>query len=163
MSTWTNDDGLLVRFGLSNADIQREGLSNVRGVNNEIVAEIVAEDLPAVGTSDFINHGEPSVAIPAGAVIVKATLIVSEAFAGATATLNIGTAKKDGTAIDADGIDAAIAVTDLSAGTVIECDGAQIGSIPSTTDNAFLTVQNGTADFTAGKARLVLEYMLPVE
>lgn len=164
MTVWTNDDGLPVRFGLDAAETQREGSPAQSGPYKTLIAEIVAADLPAVGTSDFINHEAASCFIPKGAILKSATLEVTEAFAGATGTLSLGTAQKDGTVIDADGIDATIAVTAIDAvGDSIACDGALVGAVASSSVDSYLTVLNGTADFTAGKAKLILEILHPVE
>jgi hypothetical protein len=107
-------------------------------------------------------------AMPAGSHLVKATLVVDEVFTSAgSATLTIGTYKSDGAAVDADGIDATIAITAIDAvGDVIACNGAQINTVVlntaptgSVNDGVYLSALFGTAAFTAGKARLILEYV----
>ena len=66
--------------------------------------------------------------IPAGSYITKATLVVTTAWtSGGSGTLGIGLQNSAGSAIDADGIDAAIAKTALAVNTAVACDGALVG------------------------------------
>lgn len=89
--------------------------------------------------------------------IKKAQLFVLEAFTtGSSAALNIGTYQQNGTVIDADGIDAAIAVAALTRGAVIDCDGAQVGASIGA-NGAYINATPSTGSFTAGKALLRLE------
>jgi putative methionine-R-sulfoxide reductase with GAF domain len=100
--------------------------------------------------------------IPAGAYITSAYLIVETAFAGATAQLNVGLYEKDGTVIDADGIDATIAVTAIdAAGDVVACDGAAVGGVvvADTANDMYVAVDYDTAAFTAGKGKLIVEFI----
>ena len=81
------------------------------------------DDLP-VATLD-----EAQQRIPANSFIVSATLRVLTAIDGTTPTLTIGLVEKDGTTIDADGIDAAIAESAIDAvGETVLCDGALVGA-----------------------------------
>jgi hypothetical protein len=82
-------------------------------------------------------------------------------FAGATAALNIGLQTAAGVAIDADGIDVAIAVTAIDAiGDVVACNGAAVGGIVTVgTAPAYVSLDYDTAAFTAGTAKLVIEYI----
>ena len=74
------------------------------------------------------NKDASQLVIPKGALIASAILFVVETFtSGGDAELNLGTEKADGTVKDADGIDA-VDVVDLTAGNVVVCDGAQIGT-----------------------------------
>lgn len=113
------------------------------------------------------------VSVPAGAIVQSCVLRVSEAFVGATATLDIGwyyiDANGDLAALDADGIDAAIAVTAIDAiGDTIVCDGALAGAaalgdqLASTATNYFVGASYNTAAFTAGEAELTIEWYMPL-
>jgi hypothetical protein len=103
---------------------------------------------------------ETSGRIPSGAYIKEATLVVEQTFAGATATLDIGVyAAADDSVVDDDGIDAAIAVASLTAGAVIACDGADIGTV--TAQESKLGASYDTAAFTAGRATLTVVYTVP--
>jgi len=101
--------------------------------------------------------------IPAGSYITGAHLIVSTAFtSGGSATLTVGTYTQAGAAVDADGIDATIAVADLAADKAVACNGAAVGGT-ATVGGADVYVEAiyGTAAFTAGEAKLVIEYIEP--
>ena len=101
--------------------------------------------------------------IPAGSYITGAHLIVTTAFtSGGSATLTIGTYTQAGVAVDADGIDAAIALAALGADKAVACDGAAVGGT-ATVGGADVYVEAiyGTAAFTAGEAKLVIEYIEP--
>jgi len=101
--------------------------------------------------------------IPAGSYITGAHLLVSTAFtSGGSATLTIGTYTQAGAAVDADGIDATIALAAIGADKAVACDGAAVGGT-ATVGGADVYVEAiyGTAAFTAGEAKLVIEYIEP--
>jgi hypothetical protein len=160
MATWTNSDGLEVRFGL---DRTTENVTGVTAVTpfKHIKHKIVGADLP---DTDNGAVDADAAFIPAGSVITRAFVYVTDEFAGATATMDIGLKVAAGTAISADGIDADIAVTALDAlGDTIICDGAYIADGDLTgvrlTADAYISVSYETAAFTAGEAILVVEYL----
>jgi len=102
---------------------------------------------------------EAAQTIPANSYIVSATLRVLEALAGSTPTLTIGLVEKDGTTIDADGIDVAIAEADIdTVGETVLCDGALVAGLAGTgAERAQLLVTTG-GTVTAGKFSLEIEY-----
>ncbi len=111
------------------------------------------DDLP-VATLD-----EAQQTIPANAFIVSATLRVIEAIDGTTPTLTIGLVEKDGTTIDADGIDAAIAEAAIDAvGETVLCDGALVAKLVGigAAPGQLVVTTGGTV--TAGKFSLEIEY-----
>jgi hypothetical protein len=116
------------------------------------------DDLAAFGTETILAD---NVIFPDGAHMEKAEFYVETAFVGATATLGFGIIEVDrATAVDADGIDAAIAVTSIAAaGDTIDCDGALINTTPAT--GGLLTATVGTADFTAGRGILRVYFYVP--
>jgi hypothetical protein len=151
MPTYTNNDGLIESFGIP-GDFA-SGQLKTQGARKELVIKIdgVAET-PALGA-----HQDNESFLPAGAVLESAKLIVTTAFAGGT-DISLGTEEKDGTDIDVDGIDAAIATASLTLGAVIDCDGADIGTIVDSANDAYPALTtNGT--FTAGEADLLLTYI----
>ncbi len=155
---WTNDDGLRVRFGTLPSQ-QPPGVVNAGGVEKEIRLEITGTELSTSVLDQDIMHGP---VIPSGAVISQATLYVTTAFTSAGApTLTIGTYKvSDDTALDADGIDATIALTDIDAdGDWFECDGAQVATPSPITADCYLAAIYATAVYTAGQATLVVRYV----
>ena len=160
MATWTNDDGLEVRYNLSRTT------ENVTGVNahtpfKTITHHIVGTDLP---DTDNAAAGGDDAFIPAGSVITRAFVYVKTAFAGDTATMDLGLKLAAGTAISADGIDADIAVTALdAAGDTILCNGTYIADGDLTgvrlSADAYISASYETAAFTAGDAILYVEYL----
>lgn len=159
--SWTNNDGLYIRFGTEKSVPTLGGESTTDGNNRVITLDLTFADLAATGTEKIISEGTT---IPDGAVIKKATFHVSTAFAsGGSATLTFGLIDSDRTtAYDADGIDAAIAVAALTAGATITCDGAAVGKLIANTGTpVYITATEGTAAFTAGAGQLVVEYYIP--
>jgi len=111
------------------------------------------DSLPAVSLNDSIVQ-----TIPANAHISKATIRVLEGFVGGT-SYNVGLYETDGTVIDADGIDAAVATAALSAvGETVLCDGALVGNTAGTGTAAGQVVIAATGTYTAGRAVLEIEY-----
>jgi hypothetical protein len=99
--------------------------------------------------------------IPANSLVKAAYLHVTTAFtSGGSATLELGLEDEDGSASDADGLDS-LAVAALTANSWHVLDGALIGAT-SGVENAQISIDDATAAFTAGKARLIVEYILPV-
>jgi hypothetical protein len=155
-STWDNADGLRVLFNARPTENSIAGESAGRtGSSKKVEMIFRGEDLAATAATADAR----AVVIPAGAFILSATLYVSELFVGATATLDVGTQDLTGVAIDADGLVAAAAVASLVAGAKIVGAGAQIGT--KLASAARLDASYNTAAFTAGAARLVVEYLEP--
>lgn len=110
------------------------------------------DDLPTYGLDAAILK------IPANARIRRATLRVLTAFAGGT-SYNIGLYQEDGTVIDADGIDAAVALTAIDAvGETVLCDGALVNALVGIGAADGQVVVAATGTFTAGKAVLEVEF-----
>lgn len=161
-SVWKNDDGLTVRFHRDLGKAALVGDTQSDGIRIKKIVDLDYSRFGATGT-DYLLDNQPQSALPSGAQILDATLIVTEAFtSGGAATLTIGLYKEDGTtAIDADGIDAAIALTAINTvGEVVDCDGALVGGVALTADG-YISVNVGTAAFTAGRAVLEIEYLIP--
>lgn len=118
-------------------------------------------------TYEQANAGLPTVnadedagvlTIPAGALVQSATLYVTKAFASAgAATLEIGAEGVDGSVVDADGFDS-LAVAALTEGSVHVLDGALVGASVGSAE-VQVAIDDGTAEFTAGEAVLVIEYL----
>ena len=154
---WENNDGLTVSFG------PIETLKNVAAaINDEGTGGTLRVPVEGASITTGAVHPqfESGAYIPAGALIVSATLIVSVPFdsAGDAGTLDIGTYDEDGVAISADGIDADIAQGAIdAAGDVVVCNGALIGTVVA--ENSYPVLSYATAAFTAGEALLVIEYV----
>lgn len=155
MTTWTNEDGLLVRFNTSRSDARTDG---VVGPNLQMI-EVGLPDATALGDTDTAAALADAVFIPAGATILRAHFVVDTAFtSGGSAVLDIGLKQADGTNIDDDGVDAALAVAALTVRTGVACDGALV------TDkmqyDSYVMFTYDTAAFTAGAGRLFIEYIV---
>lgn len=169
MAIWNNNDGLQVRFGNDKSKDATVGSPRQAGVNKVIEAEIRSDRLPAFNASlgsgarvdDYPNH-----AIPAGAHIISATLIVTTAFASTnnTAALNVGLVTETGTEIDYDGLIAAQIETGIDAvGDTITGAGALVGTNLASDGQLWVAVTDATNSdsFTGGEGRLVIEYFVP--
>lgn len=163
---YTNADGLTQAYGA--VRVPAEGYTrkiNTSSLGGTLVVDFDVNNLPsfdedASGGSTMDSFGDMQAFLPAGAWIQSATLLVKEAIAGGTTpTLTIGTYQKDGTVIDADGIDAAVAAGDLGANAVVKCDGAQVDSTSSLANSGYI-VATTSGDPTGGSFKLVIEYMV---
>lgn len=161
-ATWTNSDGLVVGFGPR--DSKNNAGATVRTMGNEEQFSMILDydTLPAAaGTAP----SSKSIPLPANSMIHEATLRVIVAFtSGGATTLDIGLVNSAGTAIDQDGIDAAIAKTAIDAiGEVVQCDGALVnGTATVGTSDAYISCNVGTGPYTAGQAELTVRYSRPL-
>lgn len=156
--SWTNADGLTVLMHEEQGEVQTNGSTAV-GVRKALVVDL--EDATALGASYSTAAGPTDAFIPADALIVSAHFIVDTAFtSGGAATLGIGLYNSAGTAIDADGIDAAIALAALADDFAVVCDGALADGTQNVgAANAYVGFNYGTAVHTAGSGKLVIEYI----
>lgn len=154
MTTWTNEDGLLVRFGTARSEVAEDGVA----LADEHLFVLDVADATLLADADTAAEAGDRPFIPAGAVIKDAYFEVTEAFtSGGSAVLDLGTKEADGSTIDDDGFDAAIAVAALTADSVTISDGALIGT--KVTVDSFPTATYDTAAFTAGAGKLVVKYV----
>lgn len=173
MGIYTNADGLQVITGKAEGNVHGDGFAPA--VEKFLVFDL--DDATELGTAvtSFWNYqselaaGDANVDkpalnapyIPANAFVTRAWTVVDAAFtSGGSATLNVGLYQKDGTVIDADGIDATIAVATLAADVVVPADGALADGTQNVGANdAYVGVDYDTAAFTAGSAKLVIGYV----
>lgn len=160
--------GLNVRtnYGVREIDGGEDGGKYPRDSGNVSKCEWVFDytDVNSGGSLTAARNYNGVKSIPAGSFILSATLQVKEAFtSGGSATLDLGLVEADGTAIDADGIDAGIALGAINAANeTVLCDGALVGALAGIgAADGQLICANGTAAFTAGKAVLEVEYRKP--
>ena len=139
-------------------DLNFKKLSNDGGKN-------YTADLDNDGTKDGFDSGD--VYIPANSSILRAILVVSEAAAGGTSFV-VGTQTVAGAEIDNDGIITATEGVLANVNTVgkrVYGAGAYVATTAGTagvgTADAYLYVAT-TGTFTAGKARLIIEYVPPL-
>ena len=86
----------------------------------------------------------------------SASLFATTTLVGGT-SIDLGFKTAAGGAIDADGIVAAATQAEINAGHV--CDGADIGTVISASDDAYVSVSAVAGSFSAGAAKLVIEYI----
>lgn len=103
------------------------------------------DDLPVNGLDAAIPL------IPANARIVSSEIKVLTAMDGTVGTITMGLEEPDGTVIDVDGLDVAVAQATLVAGATVAGDGALIGTVVTVASNLLVTT-GGTV--TAGKFRV---------
>ena len=157
--SYTNADGTYVLTGTDQGAVLPQG-STSYPVLRSLVVDI--PDFTLIGTTFTSANLTPNwPSIPANALITDANLIMTTAAtSGGAATLTIGTYNSAGTAIDADGIDATIALTALDAiGEVVQCDGAQVNGVVTVgTAAAYVGLIYATAAYTAGAGKLIISY-----
>lgn len=154
--SYVNADGLEVLTAGEQGTPAKRGTS-LSSQKKSLVMNITGTEVP----SSVATPQDHDAFIPAGSYITGAHLIVSTAFtSGGSATLTVGTYTQAGAAVDADGIDAAIALAAIGADKAVACDGAAVGGT-ATVGGADVYVEAiyGTAAFTAGEAKLVIEYI----
>ena len=97
--TWTNDDGLVVRFGAERASSADSG--QVAGIKEYIVLDLPdATALPLVGA--IAAPAEDAPRIPASSVITNAWMVATTDFtSGGAATMDIGLMDAAGSDADA--------------------------------------------------------------
>ena len=156
--SYVNADGLEVLTAGEQGTAAKRGTS-LSSQKKSLVMTITGTEVP----SSVATPQDHDAFIPAGSYITSASLIVTTAFtSGGSATLTIGTYTQAGAAVDADGIDATIALAAIGADKAVACDGAAVGGT-ATVGGADVYVEAiyGTAAFTAGEAKLVIEYIEP--
>ena len=157
--SYTNADGLFILTDGAQGSVGGEGVT-ARASRQTLVVDITSANTASTFGSSNIDPLAPT--LPANCIIVNADLVITSPFtSGGSATLTIGTYNAAGTAIDADGIDATIALTAIDAdGDVVQCDGAQVSGLVTVGGAAAYVGWNwGTAAFTGGTAKLIIEYI----
>lgn len=155
MATWTNEDGLQVKFGNTRSAVALDGVTSAD--EQTLVFEIA--DATTLTDTDTAAEAGDRPFIPAGAVITDAQFVVDTAFTtSASGVLDLGLKQADGTNIDDDGIDAALAAGTLLVRAVIDCDGALVPS--KMQHNAYPMATYDTGVFTAGAGRLLITYKM---
>lgn len=163
MTTWTNEDGLRVKFGPSETEKAR--VTEVANGADKRVIEIAvdAEHLPAVADNSVII--DDSYVIPKGVVFESVTITVNKAFTAGAGTLNVGITDHDGEDDDVTDVDffvAAATVAELNAGG--KDDSGWVGSGPFGTplaEAAYLTWEVDTAAIVGGSATIRIEMSIP--
>ncbi len=156
--SYTNADGLRVLTNDDQGAVKTQGTAGA-AQHQSIVMDITFTALGTTFGASNIDVNNP--VIPANSVITSATLVMtSAATSGGTPTLDIGTYNAAGTAIDADGIDAAIALTAIDGtGETVRCDGAHLTTAGLITADAYIGVIRSATVYTGGVGKLYIEYI----
>ena len=149
--------GVANHYGPREANGKYGAQSQSVGLVKQAVWSFDYDDLPAGGTNNLAHS------IPAGAYIKSATLYVDQAWTSTSGTtdLLVGLEKANGTDIDADGLFDGTDATQTAIGTegnVVAGVGALVGATIGA-DAGELLVAPSVDDLTAGKARVVVEYV----
>lgn len=152
--TFIDAFGMKVNYGLGEAVDLNGCVSEVTfGAIHQISVVI---DFDALGVPSVSDLTIRSAKLPAGSVVLDAYLAVSSAAAQPGTTVNIGTVKLDGTAIDEDGL---IAAEALSAGLKVG-EGAVVDTTVAEDSYIKITPSAVTAEALGGlKAKLIIEYI----
>ena len=169
MSTWTNDDGLKVKFGTTEATPTKAGMfGDVVRPYHIFEADIDLADV----TSSAVSLDD-TVRIPTGARLCKAEITVLTEPTGTSAALDVGLMQLDGTEEDYDGIIDGITEAGMDdtvgATYVFEPDvspdtgavGARMGIAAGVTEPCTVSVMYTGAAFTAGRVLFRLYYLIP--
>lgn len=144
--------GVVRHYNTRVVDETRGGVEQSDGRVQTLEYVFTYDNLPT-----YAEDGQLTVSIPAGAAIVDCYLDVTTAFVGTgTDTLDVGLYQADGTAIDADGLIAAEAEANLTAGARITGAGALVGARIGANAGQVTVAWTGTA--SAGEGRLLVRY-----
>jgi len=180
MSQWQNADGLTVKF----AGYFRDPANATNKVHDLRVAGAIKQlevdfdltriptgtvsyttDLNNDGTKDGFNIGDGY--LPANSSVLRVTIVATEAAVGGT-SFTVGTYGLAGTAIAATGLvtaTEAVLANVNAVGKRVFGNGALVAAAAGTvgvgTADAFIGIST-TGTFTAGKGRMIIEYIDPV-
>lgn len=154
MPSFTNQDGLTIKYGLDRALEQNEGTTSYHNVRQLMVYVDSQSPLTAAGVDELRPW------LPEGAVVMDSVLVADTAWTG-TGTLDIGLAEADGTVIDEDGLDAAIDVDSAlaSAGDVVLLDGVLADKSQTTGSVRSFVTTDVNGSITAGTGWLYVNYL----
>lgn len=168
--SWTNSDGLYVKFGTEEGKVAKGGTYSTRGSLQETEIKIDLTTDAASTTAAIIGSatGSAGVLLPGG-VRIEEVEVVAEvaATSGGAATLDIGLIDTDhSTVLDDDGLVAALALTSIDAAgekTVLRVGSTGAGAFIGTTltSPGYLCAAYNTAVFTAGKVAIRVKYYNP--
>jgi hypothetical protein len=166
-NNYVNADGLNQYFGLGEAVVTRGGEFEM--TDGKHLTEVFI-DLPTISASlsnEYIVAD--NVTIPAGALIEKVELMVTEVTAGSSSTLDLGLVDQDRTTeIDFDGfiVNGTTTWHTAAIGTIVEYvqgsteHGALIGEV--LTNTGLITASVDTAAFTDGVVRIRIYWSVPL-
>lgn len=150
--------GTVTHYGPREVEQKRGGVFTSKGVIKEAAWVFDYDDLPS---GEVNNLG---LSIPAYAKILSARLEILVGFTSTSGLtdLTVGLEQADGTAIDADGFVTAVNATEAviaARGNLATGTGALVGADIGSAAGE-LVVAPTVADLTAGRARVIVEYVL---
>lgn len=158
-SYWTNDDGLVIGYGVRTAEDKRGGNTNTAGYVEEHIIEFSYDDLP-----DGSTDGSYSM-IPAGAVPVEAYFDALVGFAGGT-SYDIDLVDTAGSAIGSgtDKLWDALVLADINTAGERSVSSTHGGTNSGNALNVALASAGmvkitATGTYTAGTGRIVIRYV----
>lgn len=161
---WLNPDGLYLKYGTEKATATKAGHYKTFGELREV--ELTLSDLTTLGASSAIVNDVTM--LPAGARIEEVEVVCETvATSSGSAALNIGLIREDRTtALDADGLVAALALTSIDGAgekTVLRLGSTSAGALIGTTlaYAGLLVADYDTAAYTAGAVRIRIRYYKP--
>jgi len=154
--SYTNADGLFVLTDGDQGAVKDNG--GALAATKVLVIEI--PDATKLGTAQTAPTANDAF-IPAGSYITSASFVVTTAFTSSGAgALGLGLFTLANAAIDATGIDAAIAKADLAANKAVACNGLLVGGVATVgAADAYVGALHTSTAFTAGAGKLVIEYI----
>jgi len=167
MGFWFDNDGLYRQFGVTKAvpevggDYHREGEYRILEYFLDLTTLTPFTTVVIPSNTAFIQNG---------IFVESVDVIVETAGAGATATLNIGLINNDRATVDsATGFVNAMTVATLVQGANLHLVvgsafvGGYVGAAAGTPVTGYLIATANTANFTAGKIRVRINYRTPTQ
>jgi len=178
MGTWTNSDGLYIRYGADEAEVAVGGQLRTEGSLHEIEAVLPYTDFDSATPSLPHSTDSLGVVIPEGARIEEIETVVETAFTSSgtigSSTFSVGLKKASdrSTELDHDGLTTASAtgtvlgLATVGTKTVTRVGSTGAGALLGTTlaENGVLVVANtahASHPHTAGKVRVRIRYFFP--
>jgi hypothetical protein len=159
MGTWTNADGLYLKFGTDKAALGRVGEHKYDGPRRCVEVKFDWTMLPLVADNSVVISDK--IALPVGATIEDVVIVAHTDFtSGGSATLDVGTIDMDRTSnADPDSLVAAATPAEMSAAPAdgAAYPGALVYGAKLTTAK-LLTWEVNTAAFTAGEGVIRVFY-----
>lgn len=163
MGTWTNSDGLNLRFGTDKTKNNPLGEYRYNGPVRCAEIKFSYTDLPLVADNSVVINN--NTALPIGAVVERVEIFCSTDVdsSGDALTLNVGWVNLDGTnGVDVDAFVVAATQSELNTGgtNVAGWVGAEVGGAPLTVPK-LITWEVDSAAATAGEGVIRLYYSVP--
>lgn len=155
--------GVVDHYGVRETDQKFGGRVSWNDLKKTAIWTFDYDDLP-----DAHAHNLDQV-IPAGSTILSAKMRIVTAFTSTSATtdLTVGLQESDGTEIDNDGLITAAQATQTTIGTagnIIDGSSGTAGALLNVSigsANGELVVTPSVDDLTAGRAEVIVEYLIP--